>query len=320
MPISNEKIPFNEDQQVFFSRLVRKIFLEDWVMKLVALVITLALWLGVTGLRAPKTVRLRAVALNLQISNDVEITNSPVQEVDIVVTGDKRKTDNLNARDLVASLDLSNVQPGLRSIELTPENINIELPTGVKLEEIQPNKIAFTIETVEEREIAVKASTEGNVEENFEIYSETILPQKVRVRAPSSYIKSLNFVSTEKINLENRNQDFTAKQIPLNVSNPKATVLDTAVDVLFRIGEKRIEKTFYVAVKDSATNKKIKVVLYGVQTLLSNIRAENLQVEMIKNEVGEDFPQIILSAELQDKVEIREPKINQSKYSSKNLQ
>ena len=320
MPISNEKIPFNEDQQVFFSRLVRKIFLEDWVMKLVALVITLALWLGVTGLRAPKTVRLRAVALNLQISNDVEITNSPVQEVDIVVTGEKRKTDNLNARDLVASLDLSNVQPGLRSIELTPENINIELPTGVKLEEIQPNKIAFTIETVEEREIAVKASTEGNVEENFEIYSETILPQKVRVRAPSSYIKSLNFVSTEKINLENRNQDFTAKQIPLNVSNPKATVLDTAVDVLFRIGEKRIEKTFYVAVKDSATNKKIKVVLYGVQTLLSNIRAENLQVEMIKNEVGEDFPQIILSAELQDKVEIREPKINQSKYSSKNLQ
>lgn len=309
MPIPNEKIPFTEERQIFISRLVRKIFLEDWLMKLVALVITLALWLGVTGLRAPKTVRLRAVALNLQISNDVEITNSPVQEVDIVVIGDKRKTDNLNARDLVASLDLSNVQPGLQSIELTPENINIELPTGVKLEEIQPNKIAFNIETVEEREIPVKAAVEGKVAENFEIYSETIMPQKVRVRAPSSYIKSLNFVSTEKINLENRTEDFTAKQIPLNVSNPKATVLDTAVDVQFRIGEKRVEKTFYVQIKDGETNKKIKVVLYGIQSLLNNIRAEDLQGEIIKNESGEDLPKLILPEGLQNIVEIREIKI-----------
>lgn len=308
MVFPNEKLPLNEERQIFISRLLRKVFLEDWLMKLVALVITLALWFGVSGLRAPKTVRLRAVTLNLQVPNDVEITNSPIQEVDIVVTGDKRKTENLNARDLVVSLDLSNVQPGLRSIELTPENVNVELPTGVKLEEIQPNKIAFNIETVEEREISVKAETEGSLAENFEIYSETVMPQKVRVRAPSSYIKSLDFVSTEKINLDSRAEDFIAKQIPLNVSNPKATVLDTAVDVAFRIGEKRIEKAFYVEVKDEKTNRKVKVVLYGTQSLINNINAENLQIELIKNEAGEEFPRVILPIEMQGFVEIKEPK------------
>ena len=309
MPDANENFSVNEERQIFISRLLKKIFLEDWLMKLIALVITLALWFGVSGLRAPKTVRLRAVALNLQISNDVEITNSPVQEIDIVVTGDKRKTDNLNARDLIVSLDLSNVQPGDRMIQLSPENVSVELPTGVRLEEIQPNKIAVTLETVEEREIPVKASTEGSVAESFEIYSETVLPQKVRVRAPSSYIKSLSFVSTEKIKLDDRTEGFTVKQVPLNVSNPKATILDTAVDVVFRIGEKRIEKTFYVRVKDSKTNEKVKVVLYGVQSLLSTVRAENLQVEMIENETGEELPKVvILLAELQDKVEVREPK------------
>jgi YbbR domain-containing protein len=309
MPITDEKIPFNEARQIFISRLLRKIFLEDWLMKLVALVITLALWLGVSGLRAPKTVRLRAVALNLQISNDVEITNSPVQEIDIVVTGDKRKTDNLNARDLVVSLDLSNVQPGDRMVQLSPENVSVELPTGVRLEEIQPNKIAVNIETVEEREIPVKATTEGGVSESFEIYSETAMPAKVRVRAPSSYIKSLNFVSTEKINLDNHSEDFTVKQIPLNLSNPKATVLDTAVDITFRIGEKRGEKTFLVNVKDDQTKRKATVILFGIQSLLNNVRAEQLQVEMIKNDSGEESLRLNLPAELQDNVEIRKLKV-----------
>ena len=118
-----------------------------------ALVITFALWLGVTGLRAPTTARLKNVTLNLRVSNSIEVTNSPVQEVDLVVTGDKHKIDQINPRDLVASLDLTEVQAGDRTVQITPENVNVELPTGVKLEEVQPNKIAIKLEAVMEREI-----------------------------------------------------------------------------------------------------------------------------------------------------------------------
>lgn len=310
MLIPNEKLPSKEERQIFFSRLFRKIFLDDWLTKLVALLITLALWYGVSGLRAPKTVRLRAVALNLQVSNDVEITNAPVTEVDIVVTGDKRKTEILNSRDLTVLLDLTNIQPGDQMINLTTENVNLQLPSGVKLDEIQPNKIAVKIETVEEREIAVKAETEGNVGENFEIYDENIVPAKVRVRAPSSYIKSLNFVSTEKINIENRTADFAEKQVALSVSNPKATLLDTAVDVFFRIGEKRGEKSFTISVKDEEKTKNVKVTLYGAQSLLQNLDAKKLQVSIVKTEAGSEAAQVSLPDELQGKIQIKEAKIN----------
>lgn len=306
----SEKLPSKEERQIFFSRLFRKIFLEDWLTKLVALLITLALWYGVSGLRAPKTVRLRAVALNLQVSNDVEITNAPVTEVDIVVTGDKRKTEILNSRDFTVLLDLTNIQPGDQMINLTPENVNVQLPSGVKLDEIQPNKIAVKIETVEEREINVKAETEGNVPENFEIYDEIVTPAKVRVRAPSSYIKSLNFVSTEKIDIENRTADFTEKQVALSVSNPKATLLDTAVDVYFRIGEKRIEKSFTAAVKTDEKTKNVKVTLYGAQSLLQNLTSEKLQVSITKNDAGNETAQVNLPDELQGKIQIKETKIN----------
>jgi YbbR domain-containing protein len=311
MIFPTEKFGFNEPRQTFFKRLFRKIFIEDWLMKLVALVITLALWLGVSGLRAPITTRLNNVVLQPRVSNDFEITNTPVTEVALVVTGDSRKIDQIKPENLIVSFDLTSVQAGDRIVHLTPENVNVELPTGVRLEEIQPNKIAIKLETVEEREIPVKAEIEGGVADGFEIYSETVAPQKVRVRGPSGYIKSLDSVPTEKISLENREADFTAKQIPLNLSNPKATVLDTAVDVVFRIGEKRIEKLFLVPSKNENAGKRaVSAILYGARSILENIRPEILQVEMIKNESGEESPQLILPPEIQGQVEIRKLKIN----------
>jgi hypothetical protein len=298
-----------EERQIFIRRMFRRVFLEDWLIKLVALAITLGLWLGVTGLRAPITTRLNNVELKLRVSNDIEITNSPVQEVDLVITGDKRKIDQIKQSDLVVSLDLADAQTGDRIVQISPENVNIELPTGVRLEEVQPNKIAVKIEKVEEREITVKAETEGNLNEDFEIYSTTVTPQKVRIRAPESYIKSLDFVSTEKINIENQQEDFTSKQVVLNVVNPKATLLDATVDVSFKIGERRTEKLFTIPVKTDNRIKVASVMLYGARSILESIKAENLQVEILENDAGENFSQLTLPLEIQGKVEIRKLEI-----------
>src|SRR5690606_4223325 len=127
-----------------------KIFLEDWLTKLVALAITIALWVGVTGLSTPTTRRIADIPLTLSYPNNTEITNSPVQSISIVVSGDKRRVNQLTESNLVVSLDLSDVPPGDRVIELTPDSVSIELPLGVKLQEINPNRIAVRIEAVEE--------------------------------------------------------------------------------------------------------------------------------------------------------------------------
>ena len=74
-------------------------------MKLVALVITLGLWLGVTGLSTPTVTRFSGVPLALRVSNNAEITNTPIQEIDVVLSGDKRKIAQLNKGDLFASID-----------------------------------------------------------------------------------------------------------------------------------------------------------------------------------------------------------------------
>ncbi|MEO7673199.1 MAG: CdaR family protein [Pyrinomonadaceae bacterium] len=307
MPSESSNYVERQQYKLYFKNILRKVFLEDWLMKLVALIITFALWVGVTGLSKPTQQRMSGIPLTLRFSNNTEVTNSPIQEVDIVISGDKRKIDQINKNDLIMSLDLTDVQPGDRVIQLTPENVYISLPTGIKLDEIQPRRIAIKLEAIEEKEIPVNAATNGEIDEGLEIYSETITPQKVRVRGPASFIKSLTSVTTDKIDLTNKGADFIAKQVSVNVSNPKATLLDTVVDVAFRIGEKRIEKSFVVAAKDD-TKRKVTVVLFGGKSLFDGIKAEDLHVEFVKNTADEDVPQITLPASLQNKVEVRKPK------------
>jgi YbbR domain-containing protein len=291
---------------LWLKHILKKIFLEDWLMKLVALAITLALWLGVTGLSTPTTQRITSVSLNLRFSNNIEITNSPIQEVDLVVTGDKRKLAQIRKEDLVVSMDISDIMPGDRVINLTPETVAVSLPTGVKLDEIQPSRIAVRIEAVEEKEIAVKAETMGELPEGYEVYSETITPPKIRVRGPANFIRSLSFVSTGPIDLTNRVEDFTAKQIPVSVANPKATVVETVVDVAFRIGEKRVERIYSIPIEGG---RRANVVLFGGKSLFDDVRTENLHIEMTKNDAGDDVPRVILPHGLDGKVEVRSVKL-----------
>jgi YbbR domain-containing protein len=297
---------FEREQQAFLMRLFRKVFLEDWTMKLVALVITLGLWLGITGLRAPISRRFTNIPLNLRVSNDLEVTNSPVTEVTIIVLGDKSKIDQLNQRELIVSLDLSEVQAGDRVVPITPENVNIELPAGLKLEGIAPSIIPIKLENIIERDIPIKAETEGVPAEDLEIYSATATPQNVRVSGPESRVKPLESISTEKINVEGKQESFTASQVSLNVVNPNVRLIDTTVaDVVFHIGERRIEKTFLVTVKTENGEKRVPVKLYGPRSIIDTLLTEHIKVELIKTENGETT-KVNLPPDIQDKVEIRE--------------
>ena len=296
-----------EPKTLFFKHIVRKIFLEDWALKLTALVITLALWFGVTGLSTPTKERL-TVPLNPTISTDAVIMNAIRQDVDILISGDKRKLDQINRSDLSAGLDLTAVGPGDWVIALSPDTVSVALPPGVKLVNVQPGNMAVKLEAVEEKDIEVKVLTESEPAAGFEIYSTSILPQKIRVRGPASVMQTLDDVLTDKIDLTGKKEDFTSKQIPVNVSNAKAAVLNTVVDVFFHIGEKRVERAFTLPIPGAPGNT-ISFVVYGPRSALARIKADAIKVGWANgNMVGYQDPEINLPSELQGVAEIRKIK------------
>ena len=296
-----------QPRTLFFKHIVRKIFFEDWLTKLVALAVTLALWLGVTGLSTPTTTRLTGIPLSLRFSSDAEVTNSPVAEIDVIISGDNRKIAQINKNDLVASVDLTSVLPGDRVVQLTPENVELQLPLGVRLDEITPSRMAVRLEAVEEKEVPVQIETVGRLPDGFEVYSQVANPPRVRVRGPQSLAKTLTEISTEKIDLSEHRVDFSAKQTPLTPPNAKLTLFETAVDIYVRVGERRVERLFVVPLSDG-TNRRVSAVLYGPTTLLRDLKIAEMQATVSKNDSGVDTPQITLPTELQGVVEVRKSK------------
>ena len=309
MFVGNEKPIEKKPKRLFFKHILWKVFLEDWMIKVLALAITLGLWFGVTGLSTPTTRRLSGIPLTLLISNDSEITNSPLREVDLVVSGDKRKVDQINAGDLAVSVDLSDTIPGDRVVQLTPQGVSVSLPTGVKLDELQPSRIAVKLEAVEEKEIPVQVVTEGAAAPGSAVYSQNAVPATVKVRGPASFIRSLKFVPTDKIDISHRNSDFTVKQIPVNVSNPKATVLETVVDVTFSIRE-GVVRSFRVSAKNGGTSRIVSFDVVGPRALLIKARPDDFHVEIVKDDDGNDVPNILPSDSLQGSVEIKNAKVS----------
>src|SRR4029450_12387432 len=81
------------------ERWARKLFLEDWGLKLLALVITVVLWLAGTGQNKPGRLRLSGVQLNFLRPNGLEISNEPPNQVEVILNGSPDKLDRIGPRD-----------------------------------------------------------------------------------------------------------------------------------------------------------------------------------------------------------------------------
>jgi len=298
-----------EANNLFLAKgLLRKIFLEDWGLKLLALLIAIALWVGVTGLSTPTTKRF-TVPLLPSVANNTEVTNQLVSDVDIVLTGDKRELERMNRGDLTAVLDLTDVQQGDRIVLLSPDNVYVNLPQGIKLTEVQPSRIAVTLESVEEKDVAVEPQTLGEPAEGYEIYYATTIPARIRVRAPSSVIRAMSSVSTDPVDVTGQREGFTARQIAVKTPMAKVAVYNTVVDVVVRIGEKRIERSFTLPAP-GLPGKTVNFTVYGPKGALTKAKADEFKVEIVLNEAGEEVPQITMPAELGDRSEVRRPRIS----------
>src|ERR1051325_1891540 len=77
------------------NRIVRRVFVEDWNLKLLSLAITLVLWFVVTGQNTPVNVH-ATVQLKFIRPEALEISNDPPKSVDVLLTGSKYKLDELN--------------------------------------------------------------------------------------------------------------------------------------------------------------------------------------------------------------------------------
>jgi YbbR domain-containing protein len=236
-----------KDAVVIGRRWLHDLLFADWGLKLLAFAITLGLWFAVTGQRAPATARLRRVALHFVLPNDMEISNEPREEVDVMLRGGKQTLNSLRAQDAVVNFDASSFSPGERLVRLSPDTVKLELPedvsaSDVTIERVEPSSVPLRLERRVEREVEVEPRLEGKVPEGYELLGVESRPPRVRVRGPESHLNDLRRAPTETLLLEGKTQSFVATQIAVDLPDRKLVPLDAVVDIIVKIGEQRLTR------------------------------------------------------------------------------
>ena len=220
------------------ERWLRKLFLEDWATKLLALAITIVLWLAVTGQNQPAILRVTSVPLNFLRPDGLEISNEPPATVDVILRGSKDKLDRIGPRDLIANVDLSDQKAGERMIKLTLERVKVELQEDVKVQGFYPATIPIRLEPIVEIPLEVEVRFEGHLPEGYELTGVSVNPAKIRVRGPADRINVLRKAATETVWLDGRKENFDLSHVEISIPDPKIDVIDAAVDIHVKVGEK----------------------------------------------------------------------------------
>ena len=307
MPFQDvDDIAISEPQPVptRIEKLLRRIFLEDWSLKLLSLAIAIVLWLLVTGQNQPVTAHLN-VQLNFIRPQSLEISNDPPRTVDVILTGSRTRLDDLTSLDLVATVDIADQHAGERVLRLA-DRATISLPQGIKVDGYQPSAIPIRLEEIVERQVPVEAKLEGQPAEGFEVYS--VQPNKgsVAVRGPASRVNSLQKIVTESIWLAGHKESFTAKSVAIDVPDPKIDLIEPVVNVNVEIGERRVEKTFSGVSVTTADGRKVQpattsVTVLGVASLVSSLKPDEIKIVL-----DDDLkPQLQLPDALKGKVTLK---------------
>ena len=287
------------------QKLLRRIFVEDWSLKLLSLAIAIVLWLLVTGQNQPVTAHVN-VQLNFIRPQSLEISNDPPRTVDVMLTGSRNKLDDLTSLDLVATVDLSDQRAGERVLRLA-DKAQITLPQGIKVDGFQPSAIPVRLEEIVDRQVPVEPKLEGKPADGYEVYS--IYPNKstVEVRGPASRVNALQKVATESIWLAGRKESFPANNVALDVPDPKVDLLEPMVNVAIEIGERRIEKDFSGVAVTTASGGKVQpattsVTLLGVASSFATIKSGDFRIVLDDDDLE---PRLELPDALKGKVVLK---------------
>ena len=278
------------------EKLLRRIFIEDWSLKLLSLAIAIVLWLLVTGQNQPVTAHVN-VQLNFIRPPALEISNDPPRTVDVMLTGSRNKLDDLTSLDLVATIDVSDQRAGERVLRLA-DKAKITLPQGIKVDGFQPSAIPIRLEEIIDRQVPIEPKLEGKPDGGFEVYSVSPNKGSVAVRGPASRVNALQKIATESIWLAGHKENFTAKDVALDVPDPKVDLLDPMVNVAIEIGERRIEKTFAGVEVITSDGGKVQpptasVTLLGDASFLETIKPEQFRIILDGEEPRLELPKML---------------------------
>ncbi|HEY8133313.1 MAG TPA: CdaR family protein [Thermoanaerobaculia bacterium] len=181
---------------------------SNWSLKILSVFLAITLWLVVSApRREPASERAFAAPLSLvRMPRDLVITTQVPDTVSVRLRGRGSDLRSLSSQNLEVTLDLSSAQAGDVTITLLPRAINV--PPEIEVVSIDPNRVHFRVEPVRQKIVPIRPFLVGQAT-GYAVGDVTLTPDHARVSGPTSQIRNLSEVATERIIMTGRTDTFT---------------------------------------------------------------------------------------------------------------
>jgi YbbR domain-containing protein len=174
----------------------RRIFVHNFSIKLVSLMLAVGLWLAVA--RSP----IAEVEINVPIEfrnlpDKLEIDSANFTEAQVRVRGPERVIHQIGPGDVRAEVDLANVQPGERTFDLTARHVHV--PQDLEVVQIIPGQFHLSFDSRDTRMVEVRPRVTGNFASGLRVAQVIADPASIMVMGPRRRVETLEAAGTDPV-------------------------------------------------------------------------------------------------------------------------
>lgn len=199
---------------------------SDTKLKILSVLLAIFMWTFVINSTNPtvnKTFRNIPVVIKnqdgLEKSGYVIIDNDQTYTTNIKLKGTREKLVGLKPTNIYASIDIANLSEGVQSLE-----IKVDTPSGINVEELEPEDIALNIQKVIEKTLPVNPVINDKIKDGRIADVNEITPANITVKGPASLI---NKVDRAEVRIDDMSLlDGKIHNVPIKVLDRSGKVIE----------------------------------------------------------------------------------------------
>jgi YbbR domain-containing protein len=175
---------------------VRRVFVQNFFFKFISLLLAIGLWLAVA--RSPiAEIEIRVPIEFRNLPDNLEIDSASFTTAEVRLRGPERAIHHLDPTDVRAEVDLSNVQSGERTFDLTARHVRV--PQELEVVQIIPGQFHLSFDSRDTRTIEVHPRVTGNFASGMRVAQVDADPASVTVTGPRRRVEALEAASTDPV-------------------------------------------------------------------------------------------------------------------------
>jgi YbbR domain-containing protein len=177
----------------FFERYV----LHNFALKVVSLLLATGLWFLISPDEEPAEVALRAPIVFQNVPHHLEISSESIPEAQIRVRGPERTIRQLQANEVHAEIDLSGVNAGERTFDLTSKQVRH--PRDVTVVQVVPSQLHLAFDTRLTRDVEIHPRVTGYFAEGEQIAKIESDPPRITITGPRRHVEKVDAATTDPV-------------------------------------------------------------------------------------------------------------------------